>query len=113
MAKYTCPKCQSKYCSLICYQSEKHLQCSEEFYKDCIVEELAQQNDDKGKKKLLEILKRHHLEEDNESLDSDDDDDVADIADRLAGVNLDDADEVWKKLTKDEQLEFVAFLKYD
>ncbi|XP_044261411.1 zinc finger HIT domain-containing protein 2 [Tribolium madens] len=108
LAKYTCPKCKSKYCTLVCYQSEKHLQCSEEFYKDCIVEELAQEDNEEGKKKMLEILKRSHLEEDD--LDSDDDE-FADIAVRLAGVDLDDADQVWEKLTKDEKQEFVAFLK--
>ena len=30
------------YCSLACYQSEKHSGCSEAFYKDCVVNELSQ-----------------------------------------------------------------------
>lgn len=62
---------------------------------------------------MLDILKRNHLENnvDDSELDSDDEE-VADIADRLAGVDLDDADQVWDKLTQDEQQEFIAFLKY-
>ena len=58
-------------------------------------------------------MKRNHLENnvDDSELDSDDEE-VADIADRLAGVDLDDADQVWDKLTQDEQQEFIAFLKY-
>lgn len=45
-------------------------------------------------------------------LDSDDDPDYLDITERLAGVNLDDAEQVWDKLTEDEKQDFVAFLKY-
>jgi len=37
-AKYTCPRCQSPYCSVDCYRSEKHMNCSESFYKDCFME---------------------------------------------------------------------------
>jgi hypothetical protein len=112
LSKYSCPKCHVKYCSLTCYQSEKHLQCSEEFYKKCIIEELALENNEEAKKKMLEILKRNHLNDEEDSeLDSDDEDDVADITNRLAGVDLDNADQVWEKLTEDEQQEFIAFLK--
>ena len=32
-SKYTCPRCNLCYCSTACYKSEKHLQCSENFYK--------------------------------------------------------------------------------
>lgn len=113
LSKYSCPKCHVKYCSLTCYQSEKHLQCSEEFYKKCIIEELALENNEEAKKKMLEILKRNHLNDEEDSeLDSDDEDDVADITNRLAGVDLDNADQVWEKLTEDEQQEFIAFLKF-
>lgn len=62
---------------------------------------------------MLEILKRNHLNDEEDSeLDSDDEDDVADITNRLAGVDLDNADQVWEKLTEDEQQEFIAFLKF-
>lgn len=44
-------------------------------------------------------------------LDSDDDPEFQDITERLAGVNLDDAEQVWEKLTEDEKQDFVAFLK--
>ena len=42
-------------------------------------------------------------EEDDDGLDSDDDDD---LAERLADVDLDDADEVWKRLAPSERAEF-------
>ena len=40
-ARYTCPRCNVRYCSLECYRSEKHGGCSEAFYHDCVVEDLA------------------------------------------------------------------------
>lgn len=48
---------------------------------------------------------------DENELDSDDEEDILDIGDRLAGIDLDDAEQVWGKLTEDEKQEFVAFLK--
>ena len=37
-SKYTCPRCNTRYCSVECYKSEKHRDCSEMFYKDCFME---------------------------------------------------------------------------
>lgn len=55
----------------------------------------------------MEILQRNRFDE----VDSDDEEDVLDLGERLAGIDLDDADGVWEKLTNDERQEFVAFLK--
>lgn len=61
-----------------------------------------------AKKRIVEILQRNRFDE---TLDSDDEEDVLDLGERLAGIDLDDADGVWQKLTNDERQEFVAFLK--
>lgn len=138
LAKYSCPKCNILYCSLNCYQSVSHLECSESFYKENVMNELQIGDNTDKKNTMLEILQRMHesnkisVSEDDldvgdedepveylnfggdfhfDSLDSDDDDDFQDITDRLAGVNLDNAEEVWEKLTEDEKQDFVAFLK--
>nr|CAI5827329.1 unnamed protein product [Callosobruchus analis] len=134
LAKYSCPKCNILYCSLSCYQSPTHLECSESFYKDNVMSELnLNRNDEETKAKMLEILQRTHennrisFSDDAESLEGteysffdyvnateehdSDDEEVLDIGERLNGVNLDDADQVWDKLTEDERQEFVAFLK--
>ena len=37
-SKYTCPRCNTRYCSVDCYKSEKHRDCSEIFYKHCFME---------------------------------------------------------------------------
>lgn len=58
-SKYICPKCGAPYCSLTCYKSTSHLECTEQFYKQCIEEELnVQDSDDICKKEMIDILKR-------------------------------------------------------
>lgn len=148
LAKYACPKCNIIYCSLVCYQAESHLECSENFYKENVMKELnLDPKNPESKARMFEILQRTHennripspgifegseatnsdvdlddiglnpfsqfvdIEDLEEDLDSDDDDNFIDITERLADVNLDDAEKVWEKLTEDEKQDFVAFLK--
>lgn len=40
-SSYKCPKCLLNYCSLKCYRSPNHLECTEAFYKACIEEEMT------------------------------------------------------------------------
>ncbi|XP_061386715.1 zinc finger HIT domain-containing protein 2 [Musca vetustissima] len=82
--KYTCPRCNIAYCSVDCYKSQAHLKCSEEFYKQCIQDELSakagdpQNSDDV--RKMYDILRRIRESDagipiedfDQDSLDSDD-----------------------------------------
>ena len=39
-SRYSCPKCQIWYCSSECYKSERHQDCSEDFYKGLVEETL-------------------------------------------------------------------------
>ncbi|XP_054277793.1 zinc finger HIT domain-containing protein 2 [Macrosteles quadrilineatus] len=114
-SKYVCPKCNIPYCSLKCYQSELHSQCSETFYKDCVVEQIRSEDvDPQTQSKMMEILQRvQNIDEqfDEEVPDSDDDDSVEDLAGRLAGVDLDDPDSVWEKLTLAEKQQFEELLR--
>ena len=41
--RFTCPRCNADYCSLACYRSRDHQDCSEQFYKECVTEELRGQ----------------------------------------------------------------------
>ncbi|TKY74049.1 Zinc finger HIT domain-containing protein 2 [Spatholobus suberectus] len=62
-SQYTCPRCNSRYCSLQCYKSHS-LRCTESFMKENVVQELQQmQPDEQTKNKMLDILKRFHSEE--------------------------------------------------
>ncbi|XP_016085182.1 zinc finger HIT domain-containing protein 2 [Sinocyclocheilus grahami] len=57
---YTCPRCNVPYCGLACYRSQNHSSCSEEFYKESVLQELKSQgvSDEEGKSKMQDILLR-------------------------------------------------------
>ncbi|KAI3716798.1 hypothetical protein L1987_67954 [Smallanthus sonchifolius] len=71
-SQYTCPRCNTRYCSLPCYKSHS-LRCTESFMRDNVMEEMQQlEPGDDTKQKMLDILKRFHSEEEAESMDDDD-----------------------------------------
>ncbi|KAL6965779.1 hypothetical protein U1Q18_036835 [Sarracenia purpurea var. burkii] len=71
-SQYTCPRCNTRYCSLQCYKSHS-VRCTESFMRENVVEELRQlQPGDNTKQKMMHILERFHLEEERESMDEDD-----------------------------------------
>ncbi|KAL7848531.1 hypothetical protein AOLI_G00232490 [Acnodon oligacanthus] len=57
---YTCPRCNVPYCGLPCYRSPAHSACSEEFYKECVSEELKCRSEtgEEGRSRMQEILLR-------------------------------------------------------
>ncbi|XP_036450210.1 zinc finger HIT domain-containing protein 2 [Colossoma macropomum] len=57
---YTCPRCNIPYCGLPCYRSPAHSACSEEFYKECVSEELKcrSETEEEGRSRMQEILLR-------------------------------------------------------
>lgn len=104
------------YCSLECYRNESHAECTEEFYKQNIQEELLlrsqEDTNSADRNKIYEILNRvnnedflYNDEADIEEIDSDDDPDE-DIATRLQGIDINDSEDLWKQLTEEERKEF-------
>ncbi|XP_066286083.1 zinc finger HIT domain-containing protein 2-like [Branchiostoma lanceolatum] len=110
-SRYTCPRCNVAYCSLACYRSEKHVGCSEQFYKEHIIEELKQQRGShEEKQKVLEMLKR--LEDQEEEEEGEDMTDELTLEDRLQGLDLDrDAEAIWDQLTDQERAEFQSVVE--
>ncbi|RHZ83465.1 hypothetical protein Glove_92g35 [Diversispora epigaea] len=111
--KYTCPKCDLKYCSLNCYKSEDHLECTESFYKQNILEEIkVQQTDDEQKNRMLEMLRRFEQEGDEMARDEFEedyeDDEEDDFVERFKDfdINSTDFEAIWNKLTSSEKAEF-------
>lgn len=129
--KYSCPRCNLAYCSVACYKSPNHLKCSEEFYKENVLQEMALQSKEKSAstsqnddvKHMYEILKRIEndesivdIDDSDGELDSDDENDDAgaddsegeesDLAKRLEGIDLNNADAIWSNLNEAERLEF-------
>lgn len=129
-SKYSCPRCNILYCSLPCYKSEQHANCSESFYRENVIQEMASSKDDQEaaqtSKAMMDILKRldgtdgepsfdEEEEDDDEErlveIDSDDAEDIPSLAERLGGIDLDNADAVWEQLTEEERLEFQNMLE--
>lgn len=113
-SKYVCPRCGTPYCSVNCYKSEDHLDCSEAFYQEWVEGELkGNKVSVDGKKKMLKILNRISNEDAafDEKLDSDDEESLPDLSERLAGVDINDADVVWEKLSATEQAAFKELIK--
>ncbi|XP_078447860.1 HIT-type Zinc finger family protein [Wolffia australiana] len=70
-SQYTCPRCNTRYCSLNCYQKHS-IRCTESFMKENVMGEMRQMmQDSETKRKTLEMLKRVHLQEAEEELISD------------------------------------------
>lgn len=72
-------------------------------------------------KEMMKILQRQHdadeydpedeCYDDEEPLDSDDEGETSDLASRLEGIDLNNADAIWDKLTASERLEFEGIIK--
>ncbi|KAK7308678.1 hypothetical protein VNO77_42298 [Canavalia gladiata] len=93
-SQYTCPRCNSRYCSLQCYKSHS-LRCTESFMKENVVQELQQmQPDEQTKNKMLDILKRFHSEEETDGMDED----------SSAGSTL--SEEIMEKLLSGQEISF-------
>jgi len=93
---YSCPQCHIKYCSVKCYQHPKHIECSENFYKKQVTDELKHMKvSEKDKDKIMQSLINNSDFQSNE--------DSNDVVDRLKDINLDDSDNLWEKLTKNEK----------
>lgn len=70
-SQYTCPRCNTRYCSLPCYKSHS-LRCTESFMRDNVMGEMQQlEPGDDTKQKMLDILKRFHSEEETDSMEDD------------------------------------------
>ncbi|XP_055643703.1 zinc finger HIT domain-containing protein 2 [Toxorhynchites rutilus septentrionalis] len=127
--KYCCPRCNILYCSLVCYKAESHTQCSESFYRENVIQEMALTRGDhqaeQSTRQMVDILKRLDQTEreheasgespvddnDDDEIDSDDGEVEPELIDRMEGVNLNDADAIWNRLTEEERNEFRSMLE--
>ncbi|KAI9592972.1 hypothetical protein BDF19DRAFT_450013 [Syncephalis fuscata] len=120
-ARYTCPRCNLPYCSLTCYRGEAHLACSEGFYKEQLVTELKNTRaNDQERTRMLSFLRQ--IEEDvpeqagaRKDKHEDGADDVADLANRLKGLEIESAsfDAIWDCMTPEERQDFHRVIHAD
>lgn len=63
VSKYNCPSCNIPYCSLICYRSNQHSNCSRPFLEKSLRLELGQDGkigmvDEEERKAMMDVLRR-------------------------------------------------------
>ena len=90
---YTCPACNIPYCSLTCFRSEAHSQCSETFYRKQVETDIHSEPSKSAeeKMKMLQLLKRleqQSLEEDQDFLEENESDGDDGLARRIGDVDF-------------------------
>ena len=125
-SKYCCPRCGRFYCQSECYRSKSHLQCSEQFYRKCVLDTLK--FDSKGRhpevrKKTLEILKRdyqHSCQEspefglnkdEQEEQEQEEEIDPNQLDQLLRSLDLDDPTKLWQQLNDKQKKEFEELIQ--
>ncbi|KAJ8462456.1 hypothetical protein ONZ45_g17926 [Pleurotus djamor] len=117
-AKYTCPSCNTPYCSLTCFRSEAHGGCSEGFFKKELETQIRSEpsKTNEERRQMMEVLKRFEEEsrEADEQLDDDDEHDEGNaLAKQLAGIDIDSVpeDDLWSMLSPAQQQKFIRALQ--
>lgn len=110
-SNYSCPKCGQFYCSVTCYKSEKHLNCTELFYKKCVEDELrlqSRETNDETKKRTLEIIKREYA---NLVGEEEQDFDFDEMRRKFDKLHLKSETDLWSNLDEVEKENFKKLLK--
>ncbi|CAI4222305.1 unnamed protein product [Auanema sp. JU1783] len=102
---YCCPKCNVNYCSIRCYRNEKHNNCTEVFYKECVKQQLEGKRFEGNPTDTFEERMQKYVrgeidelpgtgkpEEEGEPIDSDDEDPNAPEDNYLTNVLQDTID---------------------
>lgn len=125
VAQYKCPRCPVSYCSLGCYRSDAHGACSETFYKEEMVHALkgktATADEKRGMMALLQRIEAQNRDEagsggEGASGDESTGATAPDLADRIAGIDLEDDGalvKLWDVLTPDELADFKRLAESD
>ena len=106
--KYKCPRCEIVYCSLSCYKSVEHSDCSENFYEEWV--RFASEGSLPTEEDKNNLMKKIvNSSNDDNDVDSED---HGDIESRMFDLDLDkDTDEIWNRLTKEERNEFTRLVE--
>ncbi|XP_027195980.1 uncharacterized protein LOC113790504 [Dermatophagoides pteronyssinus] len=132
--RYECSQCHRPYCSIDCFRSQTHQDCSEQFYKRMVLEQLKNDHYSNDKEKFMEILRRNQNSADYVDMlktsddDDNDDDEVEEIdldwinddrmhqfMERIMSICLDDnvdLESIWTdQLTESDRKEFIEIIE--
>jgi len=111
-SKYTCPRCNAPYCSLTCFRSAPHGQCSEGFYREEVQSDIktAPSSSMQERMQMMEVLKRFEetaLEDEEEEGDDDE------LSRQLRDVDIDaiSTEDLWELLSPEQRQKFLKALQ--
>ncbi|KAI0785209.1 hypothetical protein C8Q75DRAFT_723127 [Abortiporus biennis] len=116
-SRYTCPTCNAPYCSLTCFRSPNHGECSEAFYRKEIKSDIHSNPSKTAEErtKMMDLLKRFEEDalDESELLEADGGEDEVDLANRLQSLDMEKAsyDEIWSALTSEEREQFMKLVQ--
>lgn len=120
--RYRCPRCNIEYCSLKCYKDEKHADCTENFYKNLVLDEVNSNRPQSSEQNnaLLRRLKEweYDLQTDADGtlglrdIDGDGDEEHFDLEKRFEDLDIENAEvkAIWERLLPEEQQNFMLLL---
>ncbi|EIN09663.1 hypothetical protein PUNSTDRAFT_143152 [Punctularia strigosozonata HHB-11173 SS5] len=115
-SKYLCSRCNLPYCSLGCFRSDSHAECSEAFYRKEIESDISGTPSKTAdeRRQMMELLKRFEedsQQDDDLTLDLDDEDENS-LAARLGHLDIESAspDALWDALDDDQRAKFMKLL---
>ncbi|KAG2187811.1 hypothetical protein INT44_005501 [Umbelopsis vinacea] len=119
--RYRCPRCNVQYCSLKCYKDEKHAECTENFYKALVLDEVNSNRPLPSDNNQAFLQRLRALEQDDDGFlgedddEEDDDDAETDLERRFAGLDVENADvqALWSRLSPEEQQNFMQLVSSD
>ncbi|KFD59046.1 hypothetical protein M514_00209 [Trichuris suis] len=104
---YVCPRCNVQYCSLDCFRHRTHLRCSEEFYRNCVLEELKSLPEP-SKATNNGLPTTSDLWKDASAVDILEEKQLDEM---LASVGVNPSDDLFELLTGEEKEEFLKIWK--
>ncbi|KAI0046486.1 hypothetical protein FA95DRAFT_1606853 [Auriscalpium vulgare] len=119
-SRYTCPRCNLLYCSLQCFRSEMHSQCSEPFYRTQLETDIHSEPSKTAAERtqMLSLLKRFEddaLDDPFADVEGEEgeEDDGEDLQRRMAGIDLESAsyEAIWSVLTPAERDAFTKAIQ--
>ncbi|KAJ7057137.1 hypothetical protein C8F01DRAFT_1211213 [Mycena amicta] len=114
-SRYTCPTCNVPYCSLACFRSQAHSQCSETFYKKELEDDIRGEPSKTAQERqqMLQLLKR--FEEESAEQDEVEAEEVedSDFLTRFQDLDLDatNSDQLWSLLKPEERERFLKAME--
>ncbi|KAF8519356.1 hypothetical protein BU17DRAFT_47847, partial [Hysterangium stoloniferum] len=111
ISRYTCPACNAPYCSLTCFKSDAHAECSESFYRKEIETDIkvAPDKSSEERRNMMHLLKRFEEEAASGPDNLDGEEETDDLAQKLEDSA--DTEALWSVLSPAQRETFLKAMR--